>query len=212
MCLNFTIVCVIWIVVQVHGGLGESKAVHINENYQKENENDIIVSKSKIQEKIYNISNNHNRQHSRNSYVPFNSLTFSDGTVTVPGFTTESVVESSTAWWKKSKKNKSTAKPIWQKTIAITSTTTTRTSSAPQHKIKSNSDLSYSKLPISSLQKKVKDESPANSLKAIYPTKLDYSNRPILQYLDSMQEENQMKNTNKKEPSNTSKFEPNHHH
>ena len=75
MCLNFTIVCVIWIVVQVHGGLGESKAVHINANYQKQNENEINVSESKTQVKIYNISHHDTRKHSRNLYLPFNSLT-----------------------------------------------------------------------------------------------------------------------------------------
>ena len=165
--------CVMWIVVQVLGCLGESKAVNIDENYQKQNENETSVSESKTQEKIYNISHHDDWQRSRNSYVPFNSLTFSDGTVTVPGLTTESVVESSTAWWKKSKKNKSKAKPNWQKTIAITSTTTAKTSSASQQKIKSNSDFSYSSLPSSSPQKKVKVESLANSLKDIYPTKLE---------------------------------------
>jgi hypothetical protein len=90
--------------VHVIGGLGKSKAVHIDENYQKPNKKETSVSESKTQEKIYNISHHDNRQRSRNTYVPFNSLTFSDGTVTVPGFTTENIVESSTGWWKKSKK------------------------------------------------------------------------------------------------------------
>ena len=76
MCLNVSFKCVMWIVVQVHGGLGETKAVNIDENNQKQNENETSVSESKTQEKISNISHHDNWQRSRNSYVPFNSLTF----------------------------------------------------------------------------------------------------------------------------------------
>ena len=79
-----------------------------------------ILSEKAVQDQIYRSST----LRSTSTYVPFNSLTFSEGRVTVEGLTTENTVEASTAWWKRVNKIKSTSKPFWQKTIAITSTTT----------------------------------------------------------------------------------------
>ena len=86
--------------------------------------NEEIVSEKAVQDKIYRSST----LRSTSTYVPFNSLTFSEERVTVEGLTTENMAEASTAWWKKINKNKSTSKPFWQKTIAITSTTKTKSS------------------------------------------------------------------------------------
>ena len=77
---------------------------------------------------IYNNNNNSRRQHIRNAYVPFNSLTFSEDTLSVQNLAIESTEESSLPWWKNIKKNKSTSSLNLRKTIATGSTqTTTRT-------------------------------------------------------------------------------------
>ena len=77
---------------------------------------------------IYNNSNNSRRQHIRNAYVPFNSLTFSEDTLSVQNLAIESTQESLLPWWKNIKQNKSTSNLNVRKTIATNSTqTTTRT-------------------------------------------------------------------------------------
>ena len=63
-----------------------------------------------------------------NKYVPFNSLTFSQGKVSknklkVPDSVTEKVVEATSPWWKKTTKRKTTVKPFWKRTTQKKTTT-----------------------------------------------------------------------------------------
>ena len=122
-----------------------------------------IVSEKAVQDKIYRSST----LRSTSTYVPFNSLTFSDGRVSVEGITTENIAKVSTAWWKKINKNKSTLKPFWQKTIAITSTTKTLSS------VKTTTTERTSGLLLNGIN---------SELQLVYSTtKQDYTKRPLLQ-------------------------------
>ena len=71
-------------------------------------EEDYVLSAGSLQDRM-------NRRN--NKYVPFNSLTFSEGKVSnnlirVPDSVTEGNVEAKSPWWKKTKKQKTTAKPF----------------------------------------------------------------------------------------------------
>ena len=136
MCRYFYLLCVLLVFVQAGGIIirenGESKPVEISSRKDKESGSNNFVSEKSKQEMIYKNSGNYNKERRSNAFVPFNSLTLSEGTMPVHDLNTES--ESSPALLKMIQKTKTTTKPVWQKTIAITSTTAaSQPTSTPEH-------------------------------------------------------------------------------
>ena len=80
-------------------------------NYEDYLVQDYFISPCSMQDRI---------KRRNNKYVPFNSLTFSEGKVSnnhikVHDSVTEGNVEATSPWWKKIKKRKTTLKPFWKK-------------------------------------------------------------------------------------------------
>ena len=80
-------------------------------NYKDYLVQDYVMSASSIQDRM-------NRRN--NKYVPFNSLTFSEGKVSnnqikIPDSVTEGNVEATSPWWKKTKKRNTTVRPFWKR-------------------------------------------------------------------------------------------------
>ena len=132
-----------------------------------------------------------------NAYVPFNSLTLNEGTMPVYDLDTESKGESSPDLWKMIQKTKATTKPVWQKTIAITSTTAaSQPTSTPEHL--QAFDYSQADNILSKTNKNKENPSSSDSLADIFPsippTVSHYSNRPLLYYSDTINNKDQMEN------------------
>ena len=197
MCCYFYLVCVLLVFVQA-GGLiirenGESKPVEISSRKDKESGSNNFVSEKTKQEMIYKNSGNYNMERRSNAFVPFNSLTLSEGTMPVHDLNTES--ESSPALLKMIQKTKTTTKPAWQKTIAITSTTAaSQPTSTPEHL----RAFDYSQADNILSQKNENKENPSSSdtladiFPSMPPTVSHYSNRPLLNNLDTINNEDQM--------------------
>jgi hypothetical protein len=192
----FYLLCVLWVCVQA-GGLiirenGESKTIEISSRKNEESGSNHFVSEKEKQEIIYKNSGNYNMQRRSNAYVPFNSLTLSEGSMPVHDVNTES--ESSPALLKMIQKTKPITKPSWQKTIALTSTTSASQSTlTPKHK--SQHLPAFDSFQANHIFSR-NDGNTKNSLSSNFsfpstPTPVsDYSNRP----LETIHTKDQMEN------------------
>ena len=124
MCLYFLVLYVMCLEVQA-SWLTDSENIETRVINVNGRENSSYLSENEIQEMIYNNRNNSRRQRIRNAYVPFNSLTFSEDTLSAQDLKTESTEEPSLPWWKNIKKSKSTSNPDVRKTITAGSSQTT---------------------------------------------------------------------------------------
>ena len=90
----FYLLCLLLVCMQA-GGLiirehGESETIEISSRKYKESGSNNSVSEKEKQEMIYTNSGNSNMQRRSNAYVPFNSLTLSEGTMPFYNLNTES--------------------------------------------------------------------------------------------------------------------------
>ena len=158
---------------------GETKEIETKSSrYDKEGEMTNIISEKDKQEMLYRNSFNDTSRRAGNAYVPFNSRTLSEGIVTVQELTTESSAQTPSVWWKKIQKNKLKANSSLQKTISIRSkSTTTMRPKHHKHKIDKKEPISISK----------------STDSAIFSTEHDYSNRPLVYYLDTIHNADRLK-------------------